>query len=152
MKEALSTTFTGMVTLLVAATLSAAIMGGFSMEIPEAPAVNPFDMALQAEAKGIETVSTGQMREMVESGSHLILDARESSAYDEAHIPTARSFSIHDFEEQFPVMLPMLSSGMPVVVYCTGPFCDDALRLIERLRETGFPNAVLYLDGMEGWE
>ena len=152
MKEALSTTFTGMFTLLIAAALSAAVMGGFSVEIPEATAVNPFDVSLQAEAKGIATVSTEQMREMVSLGSHLILDAREQAAYDAGHIPTAMSVSVKNFEESFPMIAPMLDADTPMVVYCTGPFCDDALRLIERMRDAGFQNAVLYLEGMEGWE
>ncbi|MDF3129780.1 rhodanese-like domain-containing protein [Kiritimatiellaeota bacterium B1221] len=152
MKEALSTTFTGMFSLLIAATLSAAIMGGFRLGLPEAQMENPFDVASQAEAAGVEIVDTAQMREIVETGSHLILDAREASAYDQAHIPTAMSVSVHQFEESFPQIAPMLQADSPLAVYCTGPYCDDGLRLILRMREAGFTGAVLYLEGMEGWE
>jgi len=146
MKEALSTTLLGMVTLLVAAVLSAWVMGGFSPERKLPP-----DLSVQAAEMGVQVVDTLQMKEIVESGSHLILDARTRSEYDQGHIPTAMSVSVQNFEESFPPIAPMLYPDAPLVVYCTGPTCDDALRLIERLREAGYPGAVLYVEGMEGW-
>jgi rhodanese-related sulfurtransferase len=146
MKEALSTTLTGLVTLLTASLLSAWVMGGFSPERTLPPS-----LATTAAEMGIQLVSTPEMRVIVDSGSHLILDARSQSEYDEGHIPTAMSVSIQNFEESFPMIAPMLYPDTPLVVYCNGPTCDDALRLIERMREIGFEGALLYLDGMEGW-
>ncbi|WFB36399.1 rhodanese-like domain-containing protein [Kiritimatiellota bacterium B12222] len=140
-----------MTTLLVVAVLSAVLSGGLSGKVVLSSDVKAFDVALQAEDRGIETVDTAQMKEMVASGAYLILDARLPSEYEKSHIPTAKSVSIQFFEESFPEVLPLLSEGGPVVVYCTGPFCDDGLRLIERMQEIGFYGAMLYVDGMEGW-
>lgn len=151
MNEALSTTIAGMLTLLAAALLSAAIMGGFSTDLKPPPPVNPLDVRLQAEAADIETIDTTRMREIVSSGSHLILDARPQSEYDQGHIPTALPVPVRNFEESFPMIAPLLDPETPVVVYCTGPACDDGLRLIERMREAGYLGGVLYVDGMEGW-
>lgn len=151
MKEALSTTLTGLAVLLAASLISAAVMGGFSARF-EAPApLNPFDMERRAAEKGVSLVRTEEMRDIVASGSHLILDARSQSQYDQGHIPTAMPVPVRDFEESFPLIAPLLGPEIPVVVYCSGPFCDDALYLIERIAEAGFPGARLYLDGMEGW-
>ncbi|MGA0332616.1 MAG: rhodanese-like domain-containing protein [Kiritimatiellia bacterium] len=146
MKEAASTLSVGMLTLLAASLLSAWVMGGFSSHHRL-----PASLSAQAAELGISVIDTLQMREIVRSGSHLILDARKTSDYDDGHIPTAFSVPVSKFEESFPMIAPMLLPDTPLVVYCSGPQCDDALRLIERMREAGVEAAVLYLEGMEGW-
>lgn len=112
--------------------------------------VSPVEAA--AGEAGVEIIRSVEARRFQESGSHLFLDARAQHEYDQGHIPTAMPLPLRDFESAFPQIAPMLESDTPLVVYCSGPLCDDGLHLILRLREAGFEGGVLYLDGMEGWE
>jgi rhodanese-related sulfurtransferase len=112
--------------------------------------VSPVEAA--AGEAGVEIIDTVEARRFLESGSYLILDARTQQEYDQGHIPTAMPLPLREFESAFPQIAPMLESNTPLVVYCSGPLCDDGLHLILRLREAGFEGGVLYLDGMEGWK
>jgi rhodanese-related sulfurtransferase len=112
--------------------------------------VSPIEVAA-AEA-GVEIIGSTDARRFQESGSHLFLDARTQREYDQGHIPMAMPLPLRDFESAFPQIAPLLDPDTPLVVYCSGPLCDDGLHLIFRLREAGFEGGVLYLDGMEGWE
>ncbi len=152
MKEAWSTLFMGIVALIVASAVSAWMTVVLSPMLLSAEQLSPSRVEVQARALGIEMIDPSAMRVIVETSSHLILDARSQSDYDEAAIPTALSLPVKDFENSFPLIAPMLTPDTPLVVYCGGPLCDDALQLIGRLNEAGFVNTSLFLQGMEGWE
>ena len=104
-----------------------------------------------AQEAGIPVVRPGEMRTAVEAGTHLILDARSMREYDQGHIPGAMSLPLRDFESVFPGIAPLIQPEDPLIVYCSGPLCDDAYLLAGRLREAGFINVSLYLAGWEGW-
>lgn len=105
----------------------------------------------QVEEAGFRIVDTPGAEDIAATGSHLILDARPRADFAEGHLPGAISLPINDFAGSFPEVVPLLMGGMPVLVYCTGPLCDDALRLGLRLEEAGFPEITVYVEGMEGW-
>lgn len=145
------TTPFGVVWLLSVSALCAWSTGALRMDPVEVSAVSEDGVREEVEASGFRPVDTAEMRALVDTGSHLILDARPRGSFAEAHIPGAMSLPIGDFEGTLPEVAPMLMSGMPMVLYCTGPLCDDALRLARRLEEAGFPDAAVYVEGMEGW-
>jgi len=106
----------------------------------------------QAEAEGVPVVLLADMQAMMTQGTHLALDARPLEQYSGAHIPTALSLPVHDFEMGMAELAGFLEPSMPLVTYCTGPDCDDALRLALRLREAGFADVSIFVGGMEEWE
>ena len=121
-------------------------------DMPLNGAIAPGDVVqLEAEAAGFPVVTTSQVRDIVASGSHMLLDARPRDQFAEDHLPGAMSLPITDFEQSFAELAPVLMSGMPIMVYCTGPRCDESLQLAERLREAGFSMVEIYVEGMEGW-
>lgn len=152
MKEAWSTMFMGCLILLLASSVSAWMTAVLAPTPVTLEQISPSRVEVEARERGIEIIDLPTMRTIVASGSHLIFDARSQREYDEGAIPTAMSFSVKDFENSFPMMAPMLTPEMPLVVYCSGPLCDDALLLIGYLNEAGFVNTSLFLQGMEGWE
>jgi rhodanese-related sulfurtransferase len=103
------------------------------------------------EAEGFMTIDFVGAQNLVESGGVLVFDARPASDYHAGHVPTALSLPISDFEHAFIEHMPMLQMGMPLMVYCTGPECDEALQLAIRLREAGFEDPLVYLGGWEEW-
>lgn len=152
MRFAPSTTLAGLVLLLAASAVSAWMTRALSPEpVPldrfhESPAVR------EARQAGIPMVGAEEARRAMEEGSRLILDARPAEQYREDHIPTAMSLPVADFETAFPDIAPILEPDTPLLVYCTGPVCDEALRLALRLREAGFGNVSMFPGGMEAWK
>lgn len=152
MKEAPSTLITGCLMLLLATAVSGWLTAVLSPSPLTAERISPSRVEMQALAQGIEIIDPAGMRAVVAQGSRLILDARPQSEYDQGHLPTAMPLPVDDFENSFPLIAPMLTPDTPLVVYCGGPLCDDALRLAGYLREAGFGDTALFLQGMEGWE
>jgi len=138
--------------LLFVSTLSAWMFESLSPTPVRAERVRPSWVREEAIQLGVELVDLEQLKQIIDTGSHLILDARSQEEYDQGHIPTAMPVSVKEFEQSFPMIAPILEPDSPLVVYCGGPLCDDALLLVKRLRDAGYTNASLFLEGMEGWE
>jgi rhodanese-related sulfurtransferase len=86
------------------------------------------------------------------SGSHLVFDARLVEDYEAGHLPGAMPLPFESVDERFYQYEALLSPEQPVLTYCSGRDCDDALLLCIYLRNQGFTNVVLYLEGWEDWE
>ena len=141
---------TGMVILMFLAALSGGAQAWISGKNLEAALRGtPREAAIRD--AGLPLVRVPEMRRIVEGGTHLILDARSMEEYDRGHLPGAMPLPLADFEHAFPGIAPMLSPDDPLVVYCSGPRCDDALLLGQRLKEAGFANVSVFLDGWQGW-
>jgi len=108
-------------------------------------------LRLEAEKEGFPLISTAEARMLQASGTHLFLDARSLAEYSQSHIPGAMPLPISDFESTFPDLAPILLPDSPLVTYCSGAACDEALRLARRLRDAGQRNVSIYLTGMDGW-
>ncbi len=109
-------------------------------------------VALRAEieANGFGLATREQMLSLLAGGA-LLLDARDLREHEAGAIPGAHPLPLRDFEAHLPELLPLLAGGVPMVVYCSGPECDDALRLALRLRELGFDGANIYAGGWAEW-
>ena len=105
----------------------------------------------RAEEEGVKLVTLDQAAEISESFSHTILDARSLEDYDNGHIPGSFSLPFKNFEEVIVEVAPMLE-GAPIMVYCSGIDCDEALDLLLKLRESGYEEIVLFADGWEAWK
>jgi rhodanese-related sulfurtransferase len=119
------------------------------LDLREVLSVSPVEQ--QALAEGVPLLRTDEVRIFAESGSHLFLDARPMAEYDQGHLPGALSLPHEDFENAFVALAPIFTPMDPLVVYCSGPTCDDALLVALRLREAGFVDVSVYLDGWKGW-
>ncbi len=134
---------------------SAALVSGLLQRRLSPPALVSADpaAALRAEIEneGFRWVARPELDKLLQAGQHLLLDARDLRDYAAGHLPGAQSLPLRDFEATFPELLPVIASGMPMLLYCSGPRCDDALHLARRLRETGFADATIYVGGWEDW-
>jgi rhodanese-related sulfurtransferase len=45
----------------------------------------------------------------------------------------------------------LLTPEQPIVVYCSGPECDESLKLGEILITAGYTNIALFAGGMTAW-
>jgi len=107
---------------------------------------------LKAVAAGIEMVDVARAKEIVEKGEFLVCDARKSEDFDAGHLPGAVSFPFGTHAETFHELAALFSPEQPVMVYCSGLSCDDALLLAKFLQAQGSARVVLFAEGMSGWK
>ena len=48
-------------------------------------------------------------------------------------------------------VIPLLMPDQDIVIYCTGPECDDSELLARELYAIGFTNIMVYKGGYEEW-
>lgn len=138
--------------LVVAGILAGAIFNALRPE-RGVPWVYPWSRHVEARAlqEQIGIVRADEVRAATESGDYLILDARSADEYYEGAIPTAMSAPRADIDSVFPDLQLFLFPGQPVITYCSGLACDDALLLSLFLRDHGYTNVWLFPGGMEEW-
>ena len=105
----------------------------------------------KARAAGIDIVSLEQAREVVSGSGFLVLDARSASDFDTGHLPGAISFPNATRGESYYELAALLQPDQPLLIYCSGKTCDDALQLGLFLREQGSKKILLFSDGFQAW-
>jgi rhodanese-related sulfurtransferase len=105
--------------------------------------------AMQA---GLTIVDVEKARAILEAGEYLVFDARRAAEFDTGHLPGAVSFPYESREAGYDEMAALLQPAQPVMVYCSGPECDDALLLGEFLKNQGSQEVSLFLEGTTGWK
>lgn len=101
--------------------------------------------------EGLPLIRMKEMRGAVESYSHLILDARPVEDYEAGHIPGAMNLPYDELHDRLDAVLPLLTPATPIIGYCSGTHCDDALLMLLELRTLGFTNGVLFAEGFDIW-
>lgn len=80
-----------------------------------------------------------------------IIDARLPDEFAAGHLPRAWSLPVADVEQRLVDYVSQLTPETPILVYCGGSECDDALELAKKLREFGFEDVTLYPGGIAEW-
>ena len=93
-----------------------------------------------------------EVAEATHTGSHIILDARSSDEFHRGAIPGAISLPFGNVEQAFPEVQLFLFEEQPIITYCSGPTCDEALLLGLFLRDQGYTNVAVYVAGFEEWD
>ncbi len=101
---------------------------------------------------GLPILTAEEAREVVDSMSHIVLDARPLSDFDAGHLPTALPLPVDDLETHQFNVLPMLTPDQPVMVYCSGLECDESIALGTFLIQQGYTNVALFAGGITEWK
>jgi rhodanese-related sulfurtransferase len=104
-------------------------------------------------------VSTDELRQILASGSAVVLDARPHLEYAMSHIPGARnvapkpgvSMSMYVSDVAEVEQLVGGDRSRPLILYCNGPFCGKSKRLSEELLAAGFTSVRRYQLGIPVW-
>lgn len=124
-----------------------------------APAQNVFNATLgEADQKTAE-VSTQELRQIVKSGSAVLLDARPPMEYAISHIPGALNVApqpgrpAHLYISDVAEVGRLLGGAKEkaIVLYCNGPFCGKTKRLGAELVAAGYTNVRRYQLGAPAW-
>lgn len=105
-----------------------------------------------AARSGLELSGVDEVRKLAGEGDVLVLDARPLREYDTGHLPGAISFPLETREAAFREWAAVLAPGQRVVVYCSGPHCDQALLLGDYLKRQAGARVALFAGGIQAWK
>lgn len=100
---------------------------------------------------GIPVVFLAGARARVEEAAPVVFDARDPDQYAAGHLPHARNLPVGDADRRIGDYASLLTPLTPILVYCGGADCGDALELAVKLREYGFKDLTLYPGGFAEW-
>ncbi len=95
--------------------------------------------------------NTEEARQLFAAGRVVFVDARSRLQYDAGHIPGAVSLPVGEFDEMIETILNRYPLDQPMVTYCSGRTCEDSHRLAQFLREFGYLDVRIFIDGFPGW-
>ena len=98
----------------------------------------------------IEDVKTA--KKIYDSGNALFVDARSRNNFDDGHIAGAVSFPVGQFDNLIDAFLDQHPINQPIVTYCSGRTCEDSHNLARLLKDFGFSDVKVFIDGFPGWE
>lgn len=90
-------------------------------------------------------------RARVGAADGITFDARIPEQYAAGHLPGAFNLPLEDVERQLGAHAARLRPETPILVYCGGADCTDALELAVKLRELGFRDLTVYPGGYAEW-
>ena len=106
---------------------------------------------IQDEAGGSMTVSLAEAGQLFQNKSAFFLDARPQSAYEEGHIRGARCLPWLNVDDRFTDVTADLNSDDPIITYCDGETCTLGEDLAFFLRDMGFTNVRVLVNGWTRW-
>jgi len=133
----------------------------------------PFCIHPMQAAEGVQTIGEIEilnfMKNEVESGEGLLVDARLPKFYESETIPTAVNIPFVVFTHPSPKRKRILellgavqkesgaydfSGAIKLCLFCNGPWCDSSPRAIQGLVDVGYPPEKLayYRGGMQLWK
>ena len=85
------------------------------------------------------------------AGAHsvLVLDVRNTEAWDQGHIPGAVHLPLPQLGERIATVAPDLDTA--IVVYCWGPGCNGSTKAALALAKLGYRDARELVGGFEYW-
>src|SRR5688572_1921165 len=126
---------------------------------PTAVAQTVFDTTLGEADQITAEVSTQELRQIIRSGSAVVLDSRPPMEFAVSHIPGALNVAPQPGRPAHLYISDVAEVGRLVggakdkklVLYCNGPFCGKTKRLGTELLGAGYTNVRRYQLGAPGW-
>ncbi len=81
----------------------------------------------------------------------LFVDAREDALFNEGHIKGAVSLFVNDYGKRFAGFMEKVPLDRPIVAYCSGRSCEDSHTLARYLKEDGYTDVRVFVDGYPAW-
>ncbi|MFH0920249.1 MAG: rhodanese-like domain-containing protein [Fibrobacterota bacterium] len=106
----------------------------------------------QSVVSGKREIELPEAQALFEQGT-LFVDARGMDEYNTGHIKNAESLPVSDFYARiadFKKAHP--DPGLLIVAYCNGRECTDSHELAENMKEIGYTNVKVFIDGFPAWE
>lgn len=117
------------------------------------PWVNDWEHHIETKAfrAGIPVTFLAGAHARVAGSAGVVFDARVPEQYEAGHLPGARNLPVGEADQALVAFASLLTFETPILVYCGGADCGDALELAMKLREYGFKDLTLYPGGLAEW-
>lgn len=93
-----------------------------------------------------------QAKQLFERKTAIFLDARPQSLYEEGHISGALSLPWQDVTSAFTEIAGELEDDQTIVTYCDGENCELSHDLAMFLKEMGFTDVRVLINGWTVWQ
>ena len=108
--------------------------------------------ALLRDGQGNRTdISLEEAARLFHEGGAMFFDARSKEEYLSGHIRGARSLPLHDADLLFEEAAGDLSPDTPLITYCDGEACSLSHDLAGILKELGFEEVRVLVNGWTLW-
>ena len=97
-------------------------------------------------------ISLTEAQKLFSSKAGLFIDARPAEDYSRGHIQGARSLPWGEVDLKFMDATQDLDFETPIVTYCDGETCELSHNLALFLREAGFLNTRVLVNGWKLWQ
>jgi rhodanese-related sulfurtransferase len=97
----------------------------------------------------INTITRDALRESIDGGRAIVVDALPAGPYARRHLPGAVNLVIDDVDAHASEVLP--DRAATIVTYSTDAHCGRGEALAERLVRLGYRDVRVYRDGIEDW-
>ncbi|MFP4349845.1 MAG: rhodanese-like domain-containing protein [Thermodesulfobacteriota bacterium] len=93
-----------------------------------------------------------EARELFERDEILFVDARPENQYQEGHLPDALIIPWQEVDRYFMEAAEQLEEGKTIVTYCDGESCDLSHELALFLKDMGFADVRVLVNGWTVWK
>ena len=94
-------------------------------------------------------ISRAELRDAIESGDVIVVEALPATYYEDAHLPTAINIPYTDVPALAPALLP--DKDAAIVAYCSNAACPDSGIAQAQLVKLGYTNVRKYAEGKQDW-
>lgn len=98
----------------------------------------------------MKTISRNEVKELIgEEKKAVVVEALPENFYAVGHLPGAVNIPPGKVVELAPQLLP--EKNQTIIVYCSGPNCQNSLLTSEDLSILGYTDVRRYIEGKEDW-
>ena len=97
-------------------------------------------------------ISLNEAEKLFFTDAAVFIDARSEEDYERGHIQKARSLPWQEVDLKFMGATEELDLEMPIVTYCDGETCELSHNLALFLRDAGFLNTRVLVNGWALWQ
>lgn len=106
----------------------------------------------QPVSRDIEIGTVAEAYALFKEKSVVFVDARDEAAFRQGHIEGAVHLFVYDYNTTFPSFMARFPLNQPIVAYCSGRTCEDSHTLARYLKEDGYTDVRVFVDGYPAWE
>jgi len=117
------------------------------------PLVGDFSLAARMTTSTGERldISLDDAEKLFRSQSAVFIDARSSEDYERGHIQFSHNLPFQEVDAKFMAVTSDLEPNSLVITYCDGEKCDLSHELALFLRDAGFTNTRVLINGWTLW-
>lgn len=117
------------------------------------PLIGDWSMTAQLSVAGEESqvIPLDKAEQLFHKKTAIFIDARSKSEYASGHIPGALSLSWQDVDQGYAEHAGLLDASENIVTYCDGEACNLSHELALFLKEMGYENVQVLVNGWTEW-